>query len=111
MSLEELEIFIRHWAEDRGIYDHSTPEAQTLKAVSEMGELADNILKGRHDAAKDDIGDIVVCLINVAAMLGTDLNECLQVAWDEIKDRKGRMVPGGAFVKDSDQQAQERADK
>lgn len=101
-NLNHLENLVRLWAQDRGIYEHSTPQAQTLKAMSELGELADNILKGRHEAAKDDIGDVIVCLINVAAMTGTNLSECLQQAWDDIKDRKGRMMPGGAFVKEGD---------
>lgn len=98
--LADLEYLVRQWAEARGIYEHSTPQAQTLKAVSEMGELADNIIKGRD--VRDDIGDVIVCLILLAAMTETNLSECLQLAWDEIKDRKGRMVPGGAFVKDGD---------
>lgn len=101
--LNELETKILAWAEARGILENSTPQAQTLKAVSEMGELADNILKGRHEAVRDDIGDVIVCLINVAAMIGTDLDTCLQTAWDDIKDRKGRMIPGGAFVKEGDE--------
>lgn len=102
MIIEILEQKIIQWSKDRGIIQHSTPAAQTLKAVSEMGELADNILKGRHDAARDDIGDIIVCLVNVAHMIGTDLEECLGESWNAIKDRKGRMLAGGAFVKDSD---------
>lgn len=99
-NLNHLENLVRMWAQARGIYEHSTPQAQTLKAVSEMGELADNIIKGRD--VRDDIGDVIVCLINLAAMQGTNLGECLQIAWEDIKDRKGRMVPGGAFVKESD---------
>lgn len=103
MTLNDLETKILGWSAERGILEHSTPAAQTLKAMSEMGELADNILKGRHSAARDDIGDIVVCLINVAHMIGADLTACLETAWDDIKDRKGRMVAGGAFVKEGDQ--------
>lgn len=102
-TLDQLETLIRAWAAERGIYEHSTPQAQTLKAVSEMGELADNILKGRYSLAADDIGDIAVCLISVAAMTGTSLQECLQVAYDSIKDRKGRMSPSGAFIKEGDE--------
>lgn len=99
-NLNHLENLVRMWAQSKGIYQHSTAQAQTLKAVSEMGELADNVLKGRD--VRDDIGDVIVCLINVAALEGTNLSECLQKAWDDIKDRKGRMVPGGAFVKEGD---------
>lgn len=36
----------------------------------------------------------------VAKSLDFDFGECCQMAWDEIKDRKGRMVPGGAFIKE-----------
>lgn len=102
-TLDQLETLVRAWSTERVIYEHSTPQAQTLKAVSEMGELADNILKGRHEAAKDDLGDLLVCAINVAALIGTDLQECLSVAYEEIRHRKGRMVPGGAFVKEGDE--------
>lgn len=98
--MEELEQKVIEWAEDRGIIAHSTPQAQALKAVSEMGEVADAVIKGDRDALIDGIGDVMVCLINLAHMSGTDLEECLEAAWDEIKDRKGFMVPGGAFVKE-----------
>lgn len=88
------------WAKARGIYEHSTIQAQVLKAVSEMGELADATIKGDRDAFIDAVGDVIVCLTNAAYMHGTNLTECYSRAYDEIKDRKGRMVSGGAFVKD-----------
>lgn len=98
--MKELETNIIKWAEDRGIYEHSTTHAQALKAVSEMGEVADAVIKGQRDELIDGIGDVIVCLINLAHMNGTNLGECLGSAWDEIKDRKGQMVAGGAFVKE-----------
>nr|MBF0684277.1 MazG-like family protein [Pseudomonas sp.] len=98
--MKELEQNVIRWATERGIYEHSTAQAQTLKAVSEMGELADAIIKDDDGAAMDAVGDVIVCLINVAHMRGFDLEEALQAAWGEIKHRKGRMVPGGAFVKE-----------
>lgn len=36
----------------------------------------------------------------IADIFKLDFLECCTLAWDEIKDRKGRMVEGGAFVKD-----------
>lgn len=99
--MKDLEKNIIKWAEDLGIYEHSTPQAQALKAVSEMGEVADAVIKGDRDSLKDGIGDVVVCLINLAHMEGLDLEECLRSAWEEIKDRRGKMVPGGAFVKET----------
>lgn len=91
---------IENWAEARGIYTHSTAQAQLLKAVSEMGELADAEIKNDRDARIDAVGDVLVCLTNYCAMRGLSMHVCLASAWDQIKDRKGHMVPGGAFVKD-----------
>src|SRR5690554_1572825 len=175
MTFQEFKASVEQWAQDRGIYEHSTALAQCLKAVSELGELADHAIKGDRDAMKDDIGDIAVCLVNVARMEGVGIGagrvnnhdrlpkevavascakaisdltlmvgiyqakgcaptgigaygdlpgqlryafghlvmiadecgftieECCEHAWREIKDRKGRMVPGGAFVKEGEE--------
>jgi len=65
-----------------------------------MGELAGNMARGK--VFKDDIGDMVVVLNNLAVMSGTTLNECLQTAYDDIKDRRGIMNPAGVFVKEAD---------
>ena len=157
---------IQDWARERGIYQFSTPTAQALKAISEIGETCDAVIKGQPDKVKDGIGDTAVCLINLARMVNIEItgiqvdttppatphqiaacaaffvasaalhtssnaeanrdllvasivaaftaldslatsygftfSECLNAAWLEIKDRKGRMVEGGAFVKEGD---------
>ena len=100
MTFEDLEQMVIHWSKTRGILDNSTVQAQTLKAVSEMGELADAVTKQQVVETMDAIGDILVCLINVAAMQKTDLYTCLHFAFDEIKNRKGRMNEQGVFVKE-----------
>jgi NTP pyrophosphatase (non-canonical NTP hydrolase) len=100
MNFEQFSANVKAWAESRGIYEHSSKHAQALKAVSEMGELADAVIKGDRDALQDAIGDVIVCLVNLSEMSGLDINKCCESAWHEIKDRKGRMVAGGAFVKD-----------
>jgi len=94
---EELTI---QWAKDRRIIPNATSATQTLKLVSEVGELADNINKGRD--VKDDIGDCLVCLTNIAALEGTNLTECWAKAYNDIKDRTGYMTPEGCFIKDGD---------
>lgn len=99
--MKEFEDKIVNWADARDIYKHSTVQAQTLKAVSEVGELADAVIKGDQDKIADGIGDVMVCLVNVAFMSGLNLQTCADRAWDDIKCRTGRMVPGGAFVKDA----------
>ncbi len=59
-----------------GLYEpgNSTEQAQLLKALSEVGELADSILKNDREQAKDDIGDILVCLINAYRLSGAKNN-------------------------------------
>ncbi len=64
-----------------------------------MGELSDNICKGKD--IKDDIGDMIVVLINIAERNEVTLTECLEQAYNDIKDRKGKMVDG-VFVKEGD---------
>lgn len=152
---------VQQWAKERGIYEHSTPQAQLMKTLSEGGELADALIKGDRDGMLDGVGDSVVCLVNYATMIGdtaflgdfesieefqevidtpheclgyffnevsnlvTDyvdgsyekaiacliefcnlmslsFPDCCTQAWESIKDRKGRMVAGGAFVKDEE---------
>lgn len=99
LSYGVLKSNVLDWAESRGIFDSSDPKTQCLKFVSEAGELADNIAKGDHYAAQDDLGDILVTLILLSEMIDTDLMVCLESAYETIRKRQGRMV-NGVFVKD-----------
>lgn len=101
MNWEELEMLVDEWAESRGIYNASNPQAQLLKAVSEMGELCDAEIKGYKKDAMDGVGDVLVCLIIYCGMKNFGLRDCLKLAYNEIKDRKGRMLQGGVFIKDA----------
>ena len=94
-----LKSAVLDWADTRGILDSSDPKTQCLKFVSEAGELADNIAKGDHYAALDDLGDILVTLILLAELIDTDLMVCLEGAYEIIRKRQGKMV-NGIFVKD-----------
>lgn len=86
------------WSKDRKIIQNGNVLAQGLKFISETGELADNLAKGK--CIKDDIGDCMVVLNNLAIMTGLSLDECLEQAWLDIKDRKGHMNEHGVFIKD-----------
>lgn len=100
MTLDELESRVIEWARARRIIPNATATSQLLKAVSEMGELADAVAKGQFAAMQDAVGDVVVCLINLCALEGTSLGECLGIAYEQIKDRKGILLPNGVFVKE-----------
>ena len=99
-SFNEVQMKVIRWSEARKIIPNSTPEAQMLKMVSEVGELADAINKSNIDDIQDAVGDTLVCLINVCALLDIDPVDCLQVAYDQIKHRKGTLLPNGVFVKE-----------
>lgn len=99
ISFEQLVSRVVLWGEERDLYMQSNIFAQTLKAASELGELADNVIKNRD--ITDDIGDVLVCLIHVARFKGLSLTECLEHSYEQIKDRKGKFE-GLAFVKEGD---------
>ncbi len=98
--MEQIINLVSQWSRERKIIDNSTPVVQFAKLVSEIGELADNVVKGR--CVKDDIGDCLVVLNTLALMKQTTLEECLVHAYDDIKDRKGYMNELGVFIKEGD---------
>jgi len=99
MSYSSVEMEIIQWAEARKIIPNSSPETQLLKAVSELGELADATIKKERDKIIDGVGDVMVCLVNYCALQDIDLVTCMKIAYDEIKHRKGTLMPNGVFVK------------
>lgn len=96
----ELEDRVIAWAMDRKIIPNSTPTAQLTKTVSEIGELADATLKGHSEDIRDAVGDVLVTLIIYCALQGIMITECLEFAYETIKDRKGTLTPEGVFVKE-----------
>ena len=90
---------ITGWHHDRNLIEGSTDKDQFCKLMQEAGELSDNICKGKD--VSDDIGDMIVVLINIAERNKLSISKCLSKAWDDIKDRKGKMVDG-VFVKEAD---------
>lgn len=90
---------IEDWHHARNLIHGATDKDQLAKLIQEVGELSDNICKQRD--VSDDIGDIMVVLINIAVRNGISMEHCLEVAYDDIKDRKGTMIDG-IFVKESD---------
>ena len=100
MTLDNYERLTLEWGEARKITINGTAQVQGLKLVSEVGELCDNLAKGRD--VKDDIGDCIVVLTMIAKLSGTSLEECWEVAYNDIKDRTGNLNKDGCFIKDSD---------
>ncbi len=90
---------IRDWAGERGLYSKGDTKTQFCKLMEEAGELGRAVLKNDHKEFVDAIGDMVVVLTNLAELGGTSIEDCIDSAYNEIKDRKGGMK-NGTFVKD-----------
>ena len=90
---------IRGWAQTRGLYDGGDPKTQALKLVEEVGETCRAILKQDTKEMIDGIGDCVVVLTNLAELIGTPIEDCIDKAYNEIKGRTGKMN-NGTFKKD-----------
>lgn len=99
----QLEALVLSWLKDRCIIPNATPISQLLKAVSEMGELADAVNKSDSDGIRDAVGDVLVCLISFCELQGITIAECLEHAYDQIKDRRGTLLLNGCFVKEGDE--------
>jgi NTP pyrophosphatase (non-canonical NTP hydrolase) len=100
MSFAEIEMKVIQWTEARKIIPNATPRAQFTKLIEEVDELREGLEKNDLAEIKDAIGDTVVVLINMCALLDVDLVDCLAGAYEEIKDRKGHLTPEGIFVKE-----------
>jgi NTP pyrophosphatase (non-canonical NTP hydrolase) len=125
-SYRDIELDVIRWAEARKIIPNATLTAQARKTTEEAGELLeaatilttlDELIKRLPHLAhvepvieyrnaiivklRDGIGDVLVTLINTAALADVDVIDCLEDAYQEIKDRKGTLLADGTFVKES----------
>lgn len=98
MNFEELKESVIEWAEDKGILSVENSKTQMLKVVEEIGELSSALLKNNKEETIDSIGDVFVTLIILSEQIGLDPTECLESAYNVIKDRKGKTV-NGTFIK------------
>ena len=90
---------IINWAKERNLLTKDNQNKQFLKLIEEIGELASAMSKNDIIKIIDSIGDIQVVLIILAKQYDLDVDHCLEAAWHEIKDRKGKTV-NGIFIKE-----------
>ena len=100
LTVDQLIKQVEQWSKDKDLHN-GNPDRQALKFYEEAGEVGAALSRGNLEALKDGIGDTVVTLIILAQQHDMTLQECLQYAYDEIKDRKGEMR-NGTFVKEAD---------
>lgn len=90
-----------YWADQRELIDPNNIDRQMIKVVEEVGELAAALLKDNQPKIIDGIGDSLVTLIILSSQLGYHPYECLQSAYNEIKNRTGE-TKNGIFIKDNE---------
>ncbi len=93
---------IERWFIDRNLHC-ANPHAQITKLFEEGGELAGGVARENNAVVKDSIGDMVVVLVGLCTQLDVDFQECVELAYNEIKDRRGKLV-NGIFIKEEDLQ-------
>lgn len=94
----EIQRKIINWAREKDLIKSENKYQQLSKVVEELGELSKAILKNDVIQQIDGLGDVQITLIILAEQLGLDYDKCLEAAWEEIKDRKGKTI-GGTFIK------------
>jgi len=103
MTFDELIENVRGWADEKGILIEDNAPKQLMKVMEELGETAGAIAKNKKtDEIMDGIGDTFVTVIILSYQMGLNPTECLEAAWNEIKDRKGT-TRNGVFVKEEDE--------
>lgn len=95
--MDELVNNVKEWRLAKGLDD---PKAQLNKVIEEVGEIAHEVTRNCYgDYFADAIGDTLVTIIILADICGFDPKNCLAMAYEEIKDRKG-ITQNGTFVKE-----------
>ena len=118
----EVEI----WGRNRQIIQNSSGQAQAHKTLEEAAELLEagtrikvlrELIQAAPDLAdhpavvnlqreamkdyRDALGDVAVTVLIGSACEDQDFVECLGLAYDEIKDRKGYLDAQGVFHKET----------
>ncbi|WP_322763651.1 MazG-like family protein [Staphylococcus epidermidis] len=99
-TLGQLVKQVEQWSINKNLHNGNS-DRQALKFYEEAGEVAAALSRNDKEALKDGIGDTIVTLIILAQQQGWTLEECLQYAYEEIKNRKGKTI-NGTFIKDKD---------
>lgn len=98
LKMNELIGLVQKWAISRDLHQ-ADPRGQMLKVMEEVGETAGALAKLNSEALEDGIGDVFVTLIILCMQVDMSPEQCLQAAYDQIKNRTGVTIDG-VFIKD-----------
>lgn len=96
---QDLQSDIEKWADDRNILKYDNRYQQFAKMQEEAGELAKAMLENDKTEIIDALGDTYITLVILAAQMGLSLKQCSEIAFNEIKNRKGK-TENGTFIRE-----------
>jgi len=100
--MNDLVCKISDWHYARKITVNGNSSTQTIKLGEEYGELCAGIVRGDKGKIADSLGDMFVVMVAIAELENMHIEDCIASAYDEIKDRKGKLLPNGNFQKEED---------
>ena len=103
-DMNTLSINILDWGMKHGIIHNGTQLGQAVKMFEEATEALDAISTGSTEDLVDAIGDVYVTLVMLAGTRGLSIEECVEHAWNQIKDRRGYLREDGVFVREKEEQ-------
>lgn len=121
MNFEKVKELVLEWADDKDLLHEENADKQFMKFIEEVFEFKFEMenSKNYEDACEHlkiagtfaktrnkrdmmlEMGDIFVTLIILCEDLGIDPVACLEMAYEKIKDRRGKTI-NGTFVKSED---------
>jgi len=102
MKIDDLITRIKLWHYQRKITTNGNSLTQTVKLGEEYGELCSGIVRQDKELIADSIGDMIVVMVAIAELEGLELKNCIESAYDEIKDRKGYLNEHGNFIREKE---------
>jgi phosphoribosyl-ATP pyrophosphohydrolase len=97
--MKNIKEKVLQWANERNLLHNENALKQYSKLQEESNELLIGMLNKDPYEIIYALGDIQIVLIILANQLGFDIDECLESAYNEIKDRTGQTISGN-FIKD-----------
>ncbi|MFR1138344.1 MAG: MazG-like family protein [Anaerococcus vaginalis] len=111
MNFEKVKELVLEWADDKDLLNSENADTQFMKFIEEVFEFKtemdlyfyhSDVLKDvNKEHMEDEMGDIFVTLIILCEDLKIDPIVCLEMAYEKIKDRRGKTI-NGTFVKSED---------
>ena len=109
MSFRMLQADVLSWAKDKDLLHAENADKQFMKFIEEVFEFKTEFDDKQRFAPdcidinnlKLEMGDIFVTLIILCEQIGIDPEECLSMAYEKIKNRKGKTLHG-TFIKEED---------